>query len=151
MASIEERLARVEGKILPVQQMRADLYEDYLRMRTRLRESEEALIQARKDEVETHKVFKFAREAYDKEERAMLATDERAAGKNAVERKANAENLIHQERAKGGKLHGLWIDMMRAQHNYEIATAHKEGCIDTFSSDRYIFRTISGLSYALGA
>ncbi len=151
MATIEERLAQLEGKVLPVQRMRADLYEDYLRMRVRLRDSEEKLIGARPDEVEAHKKFKFARESYNKEESAMLATDERAGGPNDTVRKRNAENLIHQERAKDGKLHDVWIDMMRAQHEYEMATAHKENCLSTFSADRHIFRIIAGLAQALGA
>lgn len=150
MATVEERLARLEGKTLPVQQMRADLYEDYLQIRLALKEAEENLIKARMEEVEAHKELKDAREAYEMEEKAMLATDERAGGPNDTMRKRNAENLIRQERVKGGKMHQVWLTMMQKQHNYEVAVAHKEGCIDAFSSARYLLRTISGLAYAMG-
>ena len=150
MPTIEERLARLEGKTLPAQQMRDEIYEDYLKLRMQVDDAESALRSARTNEIDIHKKLKMVREAYSREEAALLATDERAGGKNADERKANATNLVHEEKAEGGKLHGYWLAVLNAERDYEAATAEKEACIDHFSAVRYVMRMASGLANSLG-
>jgi len=151
MATVEERLARLEGKVIPLQNMRQELYEDYLGLKNELRLAEEAVGLARTAEVDASKKLKDAREAYGNEEAALLATDERAGGKNDTERKRNADNLVAQEKSAGGRLYDLWFALGAAQYEYEQATAAKESAIDHFSTLRYIARMVSGLAQALGA
>jgi len=92
--------------------MRDEIYEDYLKLRMQVDDAESALRSARTNEIDIHKKLKMVREAYSREEAALLATDERAGGKNADERKANATNLVHEEKAEGGKLHGYWLAVL---------------------------------------
>jgi len=128
-----------------------DLYEDYLKIGPLIGEAQENLAAARGMETEAYQRLGVIKESYDREEAAMLATDERAGGKNDTERKRNANALIHNERAKGGRLHGYWLALTTAEGQYQDATTEKEICIDRFSGIRNVARIVSGLAYSLGA
>lgn len=147
----DARLRRLEGEYIPLQNMQQDLYTDYLKLSQMVDEAEHRVADARIAEVDIHKRLKMIRESYEREEAAMLATDERAGGKKDTERKRNANNLILQEKAEGGKLHGFWIAFVDAEHEYEMATADKESAVGSFSAVRYIMRMASGLAHSLGA
>lgn len=150
MATVEERLAKLEGKSLPRLNAVDTLYEDYLSLSVELADCDKRLAAARREEFAKWKRLKMIQEDYTREEKAMLATDKRADGPNTDTRKRNAENLIYQQRAEGGRLHGVYIAMINAENDHQAATVEKEVCIDEYSGLRYRLRTIGNLAVALG-
>jgi hypothetical protein len=150
MDETEVRLARLEGRDTAAIQMASIMVEDYKKLRDLLFDSEQELKKARFNKLASVRDLRESRDEYELEEAAMLATDERAAGKNAEERKYKAAALIAEERKEGGRLHGLWDSYNTAQLTAEWAETEEQAAIDHFSAVRYAARMTAGVAYMLG-
>lgn len=147
----EERLDKLEKAGVTLRAFVRELYADYTSAKRTLEQSEEEVIQARKAETEAARAVVIARTAYNEEEAAMLATDDRAKGRNDTERKRNAANLIAQERKPVGRLYDLWLALNTAEIRLESARTEKECAIDAFSAIKHVCHMIAGIGRAIGA
>jgi hypothetical protein len=149
--NFDARLAALEGATVKAREIVRDLYADYLSAKRTLAQKEEEIVQARKKETGAARAVVEARNNYNEEEAAMLATDPRAAGRNDTERKRNAANLIAQEKKPGGKLHDLWAALYAAENDLEAARTEKECAIDAFSAIKHVCHMIAGMGRAIGS
>jgi len=150
MDKTEVRLARLEGRDTATIQMASVLMDDFAKLRDLLFDSEQELKKARFNKLASVRELRERRDEYELEEAAMLATDDRAAGKNPEERKYKAVALIAEERKEGGRLHGLWDSYNMAQLAAEYAETEEQTAIDHFSAVRYAARMTAGMAYMLG-
>ena len=150
MDKTEVRLARLEGRDTATIQMASVLMDDFAKLRDLLFDSEQELKKARFNKLTSVRELRERRDEYELEEAAMLATDDRAAGKNPEERKYKAVALIAEERKEGGRLHGLWDSYNMAQLAAEYAETEEQAAIDHFSAVRYAARMTAGMAYMLG-
>lgn len=127
------------------------LYRDYGDIYGVLVDAQQKLIAARQEELTWWRAHRDAKQDYEDEVAAMLATDDRAAGKNDTERRRNADNLIREEKRPGKSLHNLWNDYQDTEYKYESAKTETQSQIDRLSSARNAARMVAGLGNAFGA
>jgi len=146
--SVEDRLARVEGKFLQGEGVRRQLFDDYLALSLALNDASKDLAMWRRSESAAAKELKDAKRQYENREAWLLATNP-VEGKNAQERKVATDAMIVEEK-KQGLLHDSWEAFCAAEDNLAQCTTDKEIAVDEFSAVRYKLRAVAGLAASLG-